>query len=257
VGRAEGSFPSQPCFPRERIADPVGGCWARKPAGEGNVAKPLRSAVKKQKWGGVLLAGTALIHTLLVVTGSAHLRLRQVCCRSTASPGRAVPADASSPLAPTLPGQGHRVPGHGWQRWEGLWVACSPRAAHQSSGRVARKGLPSLGGGGGCLLGALCNSGLLSLSPACGPGTFKSKQGEGPCSPCPPNSRTTSGAATVCTCRNGFFRADTDPADSACTSESCPGRGGEVWRWRGSTPGEGGVCCAHAGGEPGMGACCP
>uniref|UniRef100_A0A8B9FCV5 Ephrin type-B receptor 3 n=1 Tax=Amazona collaria TaxID=241587 RepID=A0A8B9FCV5_9PSIT len=53
---------------------------------------------------------------------------------------------------------------------------------------------------------------------ACGPGTFKSKQGEGPCSPCPPNSRTTSGAATVCTCRNGFFRADTDLADSACTS---------------------------------------
>uniref|UniRef100_A0A8D2PWP5 Ephrin type-B receptor 3 n=1 Tax=Zosterops lateralis melanops TaxID=1220523 RepID=A0A8D2PWP5_ZOSLA len=38
---------------------------------------------------------------------------------------------------------------------------------------------------------------------ACGPGTFKSKQGEGPCSPCPPNSRTTSGAAMVCTCRNG------------------------------------------------------
>ncbi|XP_019329860.1 PREDICTED: ephrin type-B receptor 3 isoform X9 [Aptenodytes forsteri] len=53
---------------------------------------------------------------------------------------------------------------------------------------------------------------------ACGPGTFKSKQGEGPCSPCPPNSRTTSGAATVCTCRNSFFRADMDPADSACTS---------------------------------------
>uniref|UniRef100_A0A8C5UG29 Ephrin type-B receptor 3 n=1 Tax=Malurus cyaneus samueli TaxID=2593467 RepID=A0A8C5UG29_9PASS len=53
---------------------------------------------------------------------------------------------------------------------------------------------------------------------ACGPGTFKSKQGEGPCSPCPPNSRTTSGAAMVCTCRNGFFRADTDSADSACTS---------------------------------------
>uniref|UniRef100_A0A8B9SEC7 Ephrin type-B receptor 3 n=1 Tax=Apteryx owenii TaxID=8824 RepID=A0A8B9SEC7_APTOW len=45
-----------------------------------------------------------------------------------------------------------------------------------------------------------------------------SKQGEGPCSPCPPNSRTTSGAATVCSCRNGYYRADTDPADSACTS---------------------------------------
>ncbi|NXG08781.1 EPHB3 protein, partial [Sakesphorus luctuosus] len=60
--------------------------------------------------------------------------------------------------------------------------------------------------------------GVFFLPPACGPGTFKSKQGEGPCSPCPPNSRTTSGAAMVCTCRNGFFRADTDPADSACTS---------------------------------------
>ena len=81
---------------------------------------------------------------------------------------------------------------------------------------------------GGCFLGALYNSSLFSLPPACGPGTFKSKQGEGPCSPCPPNSRTTSGAATVCTCRNGFFRADTDPADSACTSESCPGQGGEA-----------------------------
>lgn len=63
------------------------------------------------------------------------------------------------------------------------------------------------------------NAGSFFLPPACGPGTFKSKQGEGPCSPCPPNSRTTSGAATVCICRSGFFRADTDPADSACTSE--------------------------------------
>ncbi|XP_069474872.1 ephrin type-B receptor 3 isoform X6 [Ambystoma mexicanum] len=53
---------------------------------------------------------------------------------------------------------------------------------------------------------------------ACGPGNFKSKQGEGLCSPCPPNSRTSSGAATICTCRNGYFRADTDSADSACTS---------------------------------------
>lgn len=59
----------------------------------------------------------------------------------------------------------------------------------------------------------------------------------------------------VCTCRNGFFRADTDPADSACTSESCSGQGGEareavevvricVWG--------GGICCAHARGELAM-----
>ncbi|KAF7242630.1 Ephrin type-B receptor 3 [Varanus komodoensis] len=38
------------------------------------------------------------------------------------------------------------------------------------------------------------------------------------CTPCPPNSRTSSGAATLCTCRNNYFRADTDPPDSACTS---------------------------------------
>ncbi|KAJ1087548.1 hypothetical protein NDU88_000715 [Pleurodeles waltl] len=53
---------------------------------------------------------------------------------------------------------------------------------------------------------------------ACGPGNFKSRQGEGLCTPCPPNSRTSSGAAAICTCRNGYFRADTDSADSACTS---------------------------------------
>ncbi|XP_014346865.1 ephrin type-B receptor 3 isoform X2 [Latimeria chalumnae] len=53
---------------------------------------------------------------------------------------------------------------------------------------------------------------------ACGPGTFKARQGEGLCSPCPPNSRTTSGAATICTCRNGYYRADNDPPQMACTS---------------------------------------
>ncbi|KAJ6653842.1 hypothetical protein lerEdw1_008639 [Lerista edwardsae] len=57
----------------------------------------------------------------------------------------------------------------------------------------------------------------LFFLPACGPGTFKSKQGESLCSPCPPNSRTNAGAATLCTCRGNYFRADTDPPDSACT----------------------------------------
>lgn len=59
--------------------------------------------------------------------------------------------------------------------------------------------------------------------PACGPGTFKSKQGESLCSPCPPNSRTNAGGATLCTCRGSYFRADTDPPDSACTSKSAFG----------------------------------
>ncbi|XP_035278599.1 ephrin type-B receptor 3-like isoform X7 [Anguilla rostrata] len=53
---------------------------------------------------------------------------------------------------------------------------------------------------------------------ACSPGTFKSKQGEGFCSPCPPNSRSSSGASNLCSCRNGFYRADSDSPDSACTT---------------------------------------
>ncbi|XP_056304581.1 ephrin type-B receptor 3-like isoform X6 [Danio aesculapii] len=53
---------------------------------------------------------------------------------------------------------------------------------------------------------------------ACSPGTFKSKQGEGLCSPCPSNSRTSSGAASICSCRTGYYRADSDSPDSECTT---------------------------------------
>ncbi|XP_061594462.1 ephrin type-B receptor 3-like isoform X9 [Cololabis saira] len=53
---------------------------------------------------------------------------------------------------------------------------------------------------------------------ACSPGTFKSKQGDGPCVPCPVNSRATSGAASVCSCRNGYYRSDADLPDSPCTT---------------------------------------
>uniref|UniRef100_A0A3B5L250 Ephrin type-B receptor 3 n=1 Tax=Xiphophorus couchianus TaxID=32473 RepID=A0A3B5L250_9TELE len=53
---------------------------------------------------------------------------------------------------------------------------------------------------------------------ACGPGSFKSKQGDGPCFPCPANSRATSGAASICSCRNGYYRSDTDTPDSPCTT---------------------------------------
>ncbi|XP_054939610.1 ephrin type-B receptor 3 isoform X3 [Physeter macrocephalus] len=54
----------------------------------------------------------------------------------------------------------------------------------------------------------------------CPPGSYKAKQGEGPCLPCPPNSRTTSPASSICTCHSNFYRADSDPADSACTTPS-------------------------------------
>ncbi|XP_041862250.1 ephrin type-B receptor 3-like isoform X3 [Melanotaenia boesemani] len=53
---------------------------------------------------------------------------------------------------------------------------------------------------------------------ACSPGSFKSKQGDGQCFPCPANSRATSGAAIVCSCRNGYYRSDTDSPDSPCTT---------------------------------------
>ncbi|XP_042272378.1 ephrin type-B receptor 3-like isoform X4 [Thunnus maccoyii] len=53
---------------------------------------------------------------------------------------------------------------------------------------------------------------------ACSPGTFKSKQGDSFCVPCPANSRASSGAASVCSCRNGFYRSDTDSPDSPCTT---------------------------------------
>lgn len=54
---------------------------------------------------------------------------------------------------------------------------------------------------------------------ACPPGTFKSSQGEGLCLQCPPNSRSTSEAATICVCRNGYYRGDTDLPDMPCTSK--------------------------------------
>lgn len=55
---------------------------------------------------------------------------------------------------------------------------------------------------------------------ACPPGTFKSMQGTGLCLQCPPNSRSTSEASTICVCRNGYYRADGDLPDMPCTSES-------------------------------------
>ncbi|KAK3513200.1 hypothetical protein QTP70_009757 [Hemibagrus guttatus] len=57
--------------------------------------------------------------------------------------------------------------------------------------------------------------------PACPPGTFKSMQGTGLCLQCPPNSRSTSEASTICVCRNGYYRADGDLPDMPCTSIFC------------------------------------
>uniref|UniRef100_A0A668RRM0 Ephrin type-B receptor 3 n=1 Tax=Oreochromis aureus TaxID=47969 RepID=A0A668RRM0_OREAU len=68
-----------------------------------------------------------------------------------------------------------------------------------------------------------CNAGFepsadSTQCQACIPGTFKSKFGEGSCAPCPANSRTSARGASICPCQNGFYRADSDPPDSACTT---------------------------------------
>ncbi|CAL8370748.1 unnamed protein product [Boreogadus saida] len=61
-------------------------------------------------------------------------------------------------------------------------------------------------------------SGENTQCQACSPGTFKSKYGEGSCSPCPPNSRAATRGVNVCPCLTGFSRADSDPPDTACTT---------------------------------------
>uniref|UniRef100_A0A670JEV9 receptor protein-tyrosine kinase n=1 Tax=Podarcis muralis TaxID=64176 RepID=A0A670JEV9_PODMU len=55
---------------------------------------------------------------------------------------------------------------------------------------------------------------------ACTAGMFKANQGAGTCTQCPSNSRSTSEAAHICTCRNGYYRADFDPSEVPCTTPS-------------------------------------
>ncbi|XP_029606992.1 ephrin type-B receptor 1-like isoform X2 [Salmo trutta] len=55
---------------------------------------------------------------------------------------------------------------------------------------------------------------------ACPQGTFKSTQGPGLCLQCPPNSRSTVEAATICGCRNGYYRGDMDLPEASCTTPS-------------------------------------
>ncbi|XP_027675138.1 ephrin type-B receptor 1 isoform X3 [Chelonia mydas] len=55
---------------------------------------------------------------------------------------------------------------------------------------------------------------------ACPAGMFKANQGMGTCAQCPTNSRSTSEASPICTCRNGYYRADFDSPEAACTTPS-------------------------------------
>lgn len=69
-------------------------------------------------------------------------------------------------------------------------------------------------------LNMFTTSTLSSPLAACPQGTFKSFQGAGLCQQCPLNSRSTIEAATLCGCRNGYYRGDMDKPEDICTSES-------------------------------------
>uniref|UniRef100_A0A3B3B627 receptor protein-tyrosine kinase n=1 Tax=Oryzias melastigma TaxID=30732 RepID=A0A3B3B627_ORYME len=59
---------------------------------------------------------------------------------------------------------------------------------------------------------------------ACPVGQFKSGT-EGPCQSCPEFSYATSRGASVCACRPGFLRAQSDPPNSSCTKTPSAPRG--------------------------------
>lgn len=55
--------------------------------------------------------------------------------------------------------------------------------------------------------------------PACHPGFYKAYAGNIKCSKCPPHSFSYGEGATICRCEKGFFRAEKDPPNMACTRE--------------------------------------
>ncbi|KAG5274562.1 hypothetical protein AALO_G00137670 [Alosa alosa] len=57
-----------------------------------------------------------------------------------------------------------------------------------------------------------------TVCKACQSGSFKPSQGDDSCIQCPINSRTTSEGAINCVCRNGYYRADSDPLQMPCTT---------------------------------------
>uniref|UniRef100_A0A3Q2EHI3 receptor protein-tyrosine kinase n=1 Tax=Cyprinodon variegatus TaxID=28743 RepID=A0A3Q2EHI3_CYPVA len=69
----------------------------------------------------------------------------------------------------------------------------------------------------------MCKAGYEALEngtvcQACVSGFFKAAQGDDKCLQCPINSRTISDGSTNCICRNGYYRADSDPSQMPCTT---------------------------------------
>ncbi|MGH0178470.1 UNVERIFIED_CONTAM: hypothetical protein FKN15_077468 [Acipenser sinensis] len=59
---------------------------------------------------------------------------------------------------------------------------------------------------------------LLEKDTGCPVGTFKATHGPGSCQACPVNSQSASAGSSVCSCRNGYYRARTDPAHMPCST---------------------------------------
>uniref|UniRef100_A0A3P9LV34 receptor protein-tyrosine kinase n=1 Tax=Oryzias latipes TaxID=8090 RepID=A0A3P9LV34_ORYLA len=74
-----------------------------------------------------------------------------------------------------------------------------------------------------CLPGYEATEGQ-TLCTACPVGQFKSST-EGQCQSCPGFSHATSRGASVCACRPGFLRAQSDPPNSSCTKTPSAPRG--------------------------------
>ncbi|XP_039602996.1 ephrin type-B receptor 4a-like isoform X1 [Polypterus senegalus] len=69
----------------------------------------------------------------------------------------------------------------------------------------------------------LCNEGYEpseknTMCRACPLKYFKAVSGSKSCQLCPPNSYSSSTGSRVCMCRNGFYRASTDPPQAPCTT---------------------------------------
>uniref|UniRef100_K7F958 Ephrin type-B receptor 2 n=1 Tax=Pelodiscus sinensis TaxID=13735 RepID=K7F958_PELSI len=81
---------------------------------------------------------------------------------------------------------------------------------------------------------------------ACPAGMFKANQGVGTCAQCPTNSRSTSEASPICTCRNGYYPGEAPPEEVPQThSPRAPAMGlpathalGNPLRWEAQRRGE-------------------
>uniref|UniRef100_A0A3Q2E9G1 receptor protein-tyrosine kinase n=1 Tax=Cyprinodon variegatus TaxID=28743 RepID=A0A3Q2E9G1_CYPVA len=65
-----------------------------------------------------------------------------------------------------------------------------------------------------------CNPGYEEVEDSCEecqPGFFKAEGTSGKCEPCPANTQSHNSGATYCPCKDGFFRAVTDPITGPCS----------------------------------------